>query len=101
MIPVSGPGRTAERLSEVRFFRFYWLRSLSARQDSIERARAMGPHRLIHNRKGYLTETVFDERSGRFVERPWPPAIRSTGSMPKDEGGAQFPCPVQSENPTC
>jgi hypothetical protein len=34
----------------------------------------MGPNRAITNRRGYLTETVFDEETGRFEERPWPPA---------------------------
>jgi histidine decarboxylase len=32
----------------------------------------MGPHRILHNRKGYVTETVFDAASGRFVNRPFP-----------------------------
>lgn len=43
----------------------------------------MGPHRLIHSRKGYLTETVFDEHSGRFVERPWPPSVRVQLNTPE------------------
>ena len=33
----------------------------------------MGPHRIIHNRRGYLTETVLDAESGQFRERPFPP----------------------------
>jgi histidine decarboxylase len=32
----------------------------------------MGPHRILQNRKGYVTETVFDAASGRFVDRPFP-----------------------------
>lgn len=35
----------------------------------------MGPHRIIHNRRGYLTETFYDEVSGRFSERPFPPTV--------------------------
>jgi hypothetical protein len=35
----------------------------------------MGPHRIIHNRRGYLTETYYDEVSGRFSERPFPPTV--------------------------
>lgn len=32
----------------------------------------MGPHRIIHNRRGYLTETYYDTVRGRFCERPFP-----------------------------
>lgn len=28
----------------------------------------MGPQRIIHDRRGYLTETAFDPVSGRFIE---------------------------------
>lgn len=35
----------------------------------------MGPHRIIHNRRGYLTETYYDEVSGSFGERPFPPTV--------------------------
>lgn len=35
----------------------------------------MGPHRIIHNRRGYLTETYYDEVSGKFSERPFPPTV--------------------------
>ena len=33
----------------------------------------MGPNRIIHNRRGYVTETVFDAERGTFTERPFPP----------------------------
>lgn len=36
----------------------------------------MGPHRIIHNRRGYLTESYFDEVTGRFSERPFPSLAR-------------------------
>jgi histidine decarboxylase len=32
----------------------------------------MGPNRTLHNRRGYLTETVFDAERGAYVERPFP-----------------------------
>jgi histidine decarboxylase len=32
----------------------------------------MGPKRTIHDRRGYLTETVFDAERGAYVERPFP-----------------------------
>jgi hypothetical protein len=38
----------------------------------------MGPHRIIHNSRGYLTETVFDEKRGIFTERPFPPPAATT-----------------------
>lgn len=38
----------------------------------------MGPHRIIHNRKGYLTETYYDAESGRFSERAFPPTVAQT-----------------------
>lgn len=41
----------------------------------------MGPHRIIHNRRGYLTETVFDAGSGRFCERPFPPTVAQATSL--------------------
>jgi len=44
----------------------------------------MGPHRIIHNRKGYLTETYFDIANGRFCERPFPPA--SDAALVKPSG---------------
>ncbi len=38
----------------------------------------MGPHRIIHNHKGYLTETVFDAARGVFTERAFPPPVDAT-----------------------
>lgn len=37
----------------------------------------MGPHRIIHNRRGYLTESYFDEVTGKFSERPFPSPARA------------------------
>ena len=42
----------------------------------------MGPHRIIHNRRGYLTETYFDAASGQFCERPFPPMADEAPSKP-------------------
>jgi hypothetical protein len=42
----------------------------------------MGPHRIIHNRRGYLTETCYDTESGRFCERPFPPTVRMEPTIP-------------------
>ena len=42
----------------------------------------MGPHRIIHNRRGYLTETCYDTESGRFCERPFPPTVRMEPKIP-------------------
>lgn len=33
----------------------------------------MAPHRMIHSRRGRLTEPVWDADSGTFGERPYPP----------------------------
>jgi hypothetical protein len=53
----------------------------------------MGPHRLIHNRKRYLTETAFDSASGRFVEVPWPPAARAPSITAEDQ--ERVGCPAR------
>ena len=44
----------------------------------------MGPHRIIHNTKGYLTETFFDTATGRFRERPFPPKPDAPPPKPSD-----------------
>ena len=42
----------------------------------------MGPHRIIHNRRGYLTETYYDAENRRFSERPFPPTVVEATSRP-------------------
>ncbi len=61
----------------------------------------MGPHRLIHSRKGYLTETVFDEHSGRFVERPWPPSVRVQLNTPEGRNLVEFVSHTDVEDRSC
>ncbi len=34
----------------------------------------MGPNRILNNRRGYVTETIFDADRGIFTERPFPPS---------------------------
>jgi histidine decarboxylase len=45
----------------------------------------MGPKRTINDRRGYLTETVFDPERGDYVERPFPaPPARPPYASPAD-----------------
>lgn len=45
----------------------------------------MGPNRILHNRRGYITETVYDAERGVYTERPFPPTpARKPDSSPKD-----------------
>ena len=55
----------------------------------------MGPHRIIHNRRGYLTETYFDAVRGRFRERPFPPA--AVMEPPKSPPGTEESNPALPE----
>jgi hypothetical protein len=50
----------------------------------------MGPHRILHNSKGYVTETVYDPDSRRFVERPFPPPAAPVSA--ETPGPATPPC---------
>jgi histidine decarboxylase len=38
----------------------------------------MGPNRILHNRRGYITETVYDAERGVYTERPFPPTAAQT-----------------------
>lgn len=55
----------------------------------------MGPHRIIHNRRGYLTETYFDTVRGRFCERPFPPT--AVMEPPKPPTATEEPIPALPE----
>jgi histidine decarboxylase len=45
----------------------------------------MGPNRILHNRRGYITETVYDAERGGYTERPFPPTAAQTPEpSPKD-----------------
>jgi len=44
----------------------------------------MGIHRRLHNRRGCLTETVFDAQRGVFTERAFPPPLPPQAVNPKD-----------------
>ena len=35
----------------------------------------MGPNRILHNRRGRITEVVFDEERGIFTERLFQPPV--------------------------
>jgi hypothetical protein len=57
----------------------------------------MGPHRIIHNRRGYLTETFFDTQSGRFRERPFPP-LSDAGASPLSTAKPPIAVPEGDQN---
>lgn len=57
----------------------------------------LGPHRIVHNSKGYLTETVYDEAPGRFVERPFPPM--TTGQVGVETLGQTEATTVETDCP--
>jgi hypothetical protein len=57
----------------------------------------MGPHRIIHNRRGYLTETCFDTESGRFYERLFPPTVRMEPRMPSSTIDGHKPAPPKAD----
>lgn len=57
----------------------------------------MGPHRIIHNRRGYLTETCYDTESGRFCERPFPPTVRMEPTTPSSKTDGPNPAPPKAD----
>lgn len=55
----------------------------------------MGPHRIIHNRRGYLTETYYDNVSARFSERPFP--LKARMEPPPPSNATEGPKSTQHE----
>lgn len=72
------------------------LEAGSDRQQHITIGRLnMGPHRIINNRRGYLTETYYDAENRRFSERPFPPTVRM--EPPKASSATAEPKPALQE----
>jgi hypothetical protein len=57
----------------------------------------MGPQRILTDRRGYLTETVFDAERGVFSERTVPPPFAALPQpFPEESGGAE-PAAVRAD----